>query len=151
VPFTRPGSGNSACEDAGPGSFNAGEDAVQRLSVSLQQQRSRLSVSQDGTSFSEYSASHGSLRRPERRSSANFARGPGFVRQEGFLNVEPAGHAAEASAASPRPPVAPGGLLSRQLSSECLPAPRSVFKSSTEQVKVGIFSYHCKMQATLRA
>ena len=151
MPFTRPGSGNAASEDAGPGSFKAGEDAVQRLSVSLQQQRSRLSVSQDGTSFSEYSASHGSLRRPERRSSANFARGPGFVRQEGFLNVEPAGHATEASAASPRPPVAPGGLLSRQFSNESLPASRSAFKSSTEQVKVGIFSYRFHMQAALRA
>jgi hypothetical protein len=151
VPFTRPGSGSAASDDAGPGSFKAGEDAVQRLCVSLQQQRSRLSVSQDGASFSEYSASHGSLRRPERRSSANFARGPGFVRQEGFLNVEPAGHAAEASAASPRPPVAPGGLLSRQFSSESLPASRSAFKSSTEQVKVGIFTFRFSMQPTLAA
>lgn len=135
VPFTRPGSGSGASEDAGAGSFKTGEDAVQRLSVSLQQQRSRLSVSQDGTSFSDYSSSHGSLRRPDRRSSANFARGPGFVRQEGFLNV-PTEHASEANVTSPRPPVAPGGLLSREFSSDSLPAARPAPKSASEQLKV---------------
>lgn len=140
VPFTRPGSGSGASEDAGPGSFKAGEDAVQRLSVSLQQQRSRLSVSQDGTSFSDYSSSHGSLRRPDRRSSAHFARGPGFVRQEGFLNV-PTEHASEASVTSPRPPVAPGGLLSREFSSDSLPAPRPASKSASEHLKVGILKH----------
>ena len=137
VPFTRPGSGSGASEDAGTGSFKAGEDAVQRLSVSLQQQRSRLSVSQDGMSFSDYSSSHGSLRRPDRRSSAHFARGPGFVRQEGFVNV-PTEHASEATVTSPRPPVAPGGLLSRQFSSDSLPASRPAPKSASEQLKVGI-------------
>ena len=136
VPFTRPGSGTGTSEDAGPGSFKAGEDAVQRLSVSLQQQRSRLSVSHDGMSLSDYSSSHGSLRRPDRRSSAQFARGPGFVRQEGFLNV-PTEHASEAPVTSPRPPVAPGGLLSREFSSDSLPAPRPASKSASEQLKVG--------------
>lgn len=139
MPFTRPGSGSAASEDAGPGSFKGGEDAVQRLGVSLQQQRSRLSVSQDGTSFLDYSSSHGSLRRPERRSSsAQFIRKNGFVRQEGFLNVEPAGHPAEAAVTSPRPPVAPGGLLSREFSSDTLPEARSAPQSSAEQLKVSI-------------
>ena len=137
VPFNRPSSGSAASEDGGAGSFKAGEEAVQRLSASLQQQRSRLSVSQDGMSFAEYSASHGSLRRPERRSSSQFARGPGFVRQEGFLDVEPAQHATEATVTSPRPPVAPGGLLSRQFSCETVPVARSVAKPSAEQLKVG--------------
>ncbi len=147
MPFTRPGSGSAASEDAGPGSFK--EDAEKRLSVSmhsLQQQRSRLSGSHDGMSFSEYSSSHGSLRRPERRTSANFTRKDGFVRQQGFL-AEEKEHALEAPVTSPRPPVGPGGLLSREFSSDSLPAHRPATKS--QELKVQSRISFLTMQAIL--
>lgn len=149
VPFTRPGSGSAASEDAGPGSFK--EDAEKRLSVSmhsLQQQRSRLSGSHDGMSFSEYSSSHGSLRRPERRTSANFTRKDGFVRQQGFL-AEEKEHALEAPVTSPRPPVAPGGLLSKELSSDSLPAHRPATKSQQLKVQSRISVLTCRPSYTV--
>ncbi len=72
-----------------------------------------------------------SLKRPERRSSLqSFARGNVPVsRQEGFLTQG----AACDDEVSPRPPVAPTGLLSRQFSSGALQPKRE----SKEELKVG--------------
>lgn len=131
VPFIRPGSGSSAqSEDAGPGSFKAGEDTVIRLGQSLQQRR-RSSVSSEWEGRSVDDSVSSSLKRPERRSSLqSFARGNVPVsRQEGFLTQG----AACDDEVSPRPPVAPTGLLSRQFSSGALQPKRE----SKEELKVG--------------
>ena len=142
VPFTRPGSGNS--EDAGPGSFKSGEDSVQRMGQSLQQRR-RSSVSSDweGRSAGEAGVSLAGLKRPERRStSLQFTRGNGFVRMQGFEAEEGGGAGAGEAKTSPRPPVAPAGLLSRQFSSDTLQPTHAVLvEKSAEQLKVSRSSW----------
>ncbi len=133
VPFTRPGSSGSGAEEGGTGSFKSGEEAVQRISQSLQQLRQSSSgrrSSVERSSLDEHRASFGSLKRPGRRISGQFARGNGFVRKEGF-QTEPVGETqAEEQKVSPRPPVAPNGLLSRQFSSDSLQPPLTRQQSS---------------------
>lgn len=138
VPFVRPGS-SGASEDGGQGSLKSGEDALQRISHSLQQRRTSSSASQgpECSSFGECSTSLSGLRRPEPRKSGHFARGNGFVRKEGFQTEQLVGSGEEGHKVSPRPPVSPHGLLSRQFSSDSLQPAVLRQESSSEALKVG--------------
>ena len=135
MPFTRPSSGGSAQSDeAGQqGSQKNSEDAtVQRMGQSLQQRR-RSSVSSEPRSVGDAGGSLSGLIRPERRPSLQFcARGSTFVRKEGFLTTDE-GAVSEGQRTSPRPPVSPCGLLSRQFSSDTLQPPA---REAAQDVKV---------------
>ncbi|BDA50323.1 probable GTP diphosphokinase RSH3, chloroplastic [Coccomyxa sp. Obi] len=136
VPFIRPGS-SGASEDGGQGSFKSSEDALQRISHSLQHRRTSSSTSRDleSTSLGDCSTSIGGLRRPEPRKSGQFARGSGFVRKEGFQTEQSVGSQEEGQKTSPRPPVSPHGLLSRQFSSDSLQPAAVPQKSSSDALK----------------
>lgn len=137
MPFTRPGSGGSAQSDEAGQQGSHKEDAQQRMAQSLQQRR-RSSVSSEPRSVGDAGASLSGLIRPERRPSLQFARGNGFVRKEGFL-TEDMGAVNEAQRTSPRPPVSPCGLLSRQFSSDTLQPPA---REAAQDVKVRL---SCRM------
>ena len=144
VPFIRPGS-SGASEDGGQGSLKSSEDALQRIGHSLQHKRTSSSTSRDleSTSLGDCSTSFGGLRRPEPRKSGQFARGSGFVRKEGFQTEQSVGSQQEGQKTSPRPPVSPHGLLSRQFSSDSLqPAPVPQ-KSSSDALKVNWWRVGC--------
>lgn len=140
VPFTRPGSsGTGGPEDGGTGSLKSGEEAVQRLGQSLQHLRRSSSgrrSSVEGSSLGEHGTPFGGLKRPERRTSASFARGNGFVRKEGFQTEAVGETRSEEQKLSPRPPVAPNGLLSRQFSSDSLQPALTRQQSSSDALKV---------------
>jgi hypothetical protein len=140
VPFTRPGSSGS--DEGGTGSFKSGEDAVQRLGQSLQQSRHSTSLprSLEGTSFGECGVSLSGLRRPERRISGHFSGGSGFVRKEGFQTEALGEVVTEEKKISPRPPVAPNGLLSRQFSSDSLQPALTRQQSSSDVLKVWVLA-----------
>jgi hypothetical protein len=137
VPFTRP-TPSGTSDDGGQGSFKSSEDALQRISHSLQQRRTSSSASQgrESTSFGDNSTSLNGLRRPEPRMSGQFARGSGFVRKEGFQTEQFVGNEGVGQRISPRPPVSPHGLLSRQFSSDCLQPAVEQQNSTSEALKV---------------
>lgn len=146
VPFIRPGSSGPS-EDGGQGSFKSSEDALQRISHSLQHRRTSSSTSRDleSTSLGDCSTSLCSLRRPEPRKSGQFARGSGFVRKEGFQTEQLVGPQQEGQKTSPRPPVSPHGLLSRQFSSDSLQPAAVPQKSSSDALKVSCWRFEMCM------